>query len=158
MIFMTALWAASLANTCDAGASVSCTAAATGVAFGLYDPLATTGNTSTGNLTVSCTSQGNGMPNVTVNVTMTPGLSNSYGTRMMYSGKNSLNYNIYWDAVHSQIIGDGTGGSVVGSMKPFNVPGGGGNYVTGTLYGLVPAGQDVAPGSYADSIIVTVNY
>jgi spore coat protein U-like protein len=30
--------------------------------------------------------------------------------------------------------------------------------VTGTFYGLIPASQNVAPGSYSDVITVTVTY
>jgi len=45
-----------------------------------------------------------------------------------------------------------------GSAGPFVVPAGGSNFATGTLYGLIPALQDVSPGSYSDVITVTVTY
>jgi spore coat protein U-like protein len=38
------------------------------------------------------------------------------------------------------------------------VTAGGSNFATGTMYGLIPASQDVAPGSYTDMITVTVTY
>jgi spore coat protein U-like protein len=150
--------AAVIAVPCRAATTVSCTAAATGIAFGLYNPLAAGANPSTGTLKVTCTGRGTGSANVTLNVTLSTGLSNSYAARKMFSGANSLNYNIYWSTAYNQIIGDGSGGSFAGSTMPFNVPAGGTNFATGTFFGLAPAGQDVAPGSYADVITVTVNY
>jgi spore coat protein U-like protein len=158
MIFMSAVWLALLAAPCNAATTVSCTAAATGVAFGIYNPLATAGNASTGSVKVTCSGRGSGSANVTLSVTLSPGLSNSYATRKMFSGANSLNYNLYWSTAYNQIIGDGSGGSFAGSTQPFTVPAGGTNFATGTFYGLAPAGQDVAPGSYADVITVTVDY
>jgi spore coat protein U-like protein len=158
MIFMIALWGIILAAPCRAATTASCTAATTGIAFGLYNPLATVANASTGTLKVTCTGRGTGSINVTLNVTLSTGLSNSYATRKMFSGANSLNYNIYWSTAYDQIIGDGSGGSFPGSTQPFTVQAGGSNFATGTFFGLAPAGQDVAPGSYADVITVTVNY
>jgi spore coat protein U-like protein len=158
MIFMSAVGLALLAAPCRAATTVSCTAAATGVAFGIYNPLVTAGNASTGSVKVTCSGRGTGSANVTLSVTLSPGSSNSYATRKMLSGANSLNYNLYWSTAYNQIIGDGSGGSFAGSTQPFTVPAGGSNFATGTFYGLAPAGQDVAPGSYADLITVTVDY
>ncbi len=146
------------AVTSEAATTVTCTAAATAIAFGTYSPLSATPNQSTGTLKVTCTGRGTGSANVTVNVTLSTGLSNSYATRTMLSAANSLNYNIYWSTAYNQIVGDGSGGSFAGSTQPFTVTAGGTNFATGTFYGMVPAGQDVAPGSYADVIAVTVTY
>jgi spore coat protein U-like protein len=76
----------------------------------------------------------------------------------MYSGTNTLSYNIYWSTAYSQIMGDGTGGSFAGSAGPFTVTAGGSNYATGTMYGAIPAAQDAAVGSYSDIITMTVTY
>jgi spore coat protein U-like protein len=152
------LLAALAAMPCDAATTVSCTAAATGIAFGNYSPLSATPNQSTGTLKVTCTGRGTGSANVTVNVTLSTGLSNSYATRTMLSGASVLNYNIYWSTAYNQVVGDGSGGSFPGSTQPFTVAAGGTNFATGTFYGLIPAGQDVAPGTYADVITVTVTY
>jgi len=77
----------------------------------------------------------------------------------MKSGTNTLSYNLYFDAAFTQIRGDGTGGSQVGggtltltpSSRTQSVP-------ASTIYGRIPAGQDVAAGNYSDTIIVTVTY
>jgi spore coat protein U-like protein len=146
------------ASFAQAATTVDCTASAGGIAFGIYNPLSNLANASTGTLRVTCNGRGTGSANVTVNVALSTGLSGSYATRKMFSGVNALNYNIYWSTAYNQIIGDGSGGSFAGSAGPFVVPAGGTNFATGTLYGLIPASQDVAPGSYNDIVTVTVTY
>jgi spore coat protein U-like protein len=141
-----------------AATTVSCTVTAGSIAFGIYNPLNATGDASTGALRVTCSGTGTGSANVTVNLSLSTGLSGSFATRKMFSGANALNYNIYWSTAYQQIMGDGTGGSFAGSAGPFTVPAGGSNFATGTMYGLIPASQDVAPGGYADTIVVTVTY
>ena len=151
---LTVLWA----SMAHAATTVSCTASASGIAFGIYNPLSAVADTSTGTLNVTCVGHGTGSANVTVNVTLSAGLSGSYATRKMFSGVNTLDYNIFWSTAYNQIIGDGSGGSFAGSAGPFVVPAGGSNLATGTFYGRIPASQDVAPGSYSDVITVTVTY
>ena len=146
------------AGRIEAATIVNCTASASGIAFGIYNPLSATGTASTGTIRVNCTGSGTGAATVTLNVTLSTGLSGSYATRKMFSGSNPLNYNIYWSSAYNQIVGDGSGGSFAGSTAPFTVRAGGSNFATGTLYGLIPASQDVAPGGYNDVITVTVTY
>src|ERR1700761_1583275 len=131
----------------SAATTVSCTASASGIVFGLYNPLSTVASASSGTLQITCNGRGNGTAVVSVNVSLTAGRSNSYATRKMFSGTNTLNYNIYWSTAYNQIVGDGTGGSFAGSAGPFLVPAGGSNFATGVLYGLMPAGQDAVPGA-----------
>jgi spore coat protein U-like protein len=147
-----------LAPRSQAATTVNCTVSAGGIAFGIYNPLAAVANASTGTLKVTCNGSGTGSANVTVNVSLSAGLSGSYATRKMFSGTNTLNYNIYWSTAYAQIMGDGTGGSFAGTAGPFTVPAGGSNFATGTMYGLIPTTQDIAPGSYSDLITVTVTY
>jgi spore coat protein U-like protein len=147
-----------LAPFSRAATTVNCTVSASGIAFGVYNPLSAVANASTGILQVTCNGSGNGKTKITLNVTLSSGLSGSYATRKMFSGVNTLNYNIFWSTAYNQIIGDGSGGSVAGSVGPFRVAAGGSNVVTETFYGLIPASQDVAPGSYSDVITVTVTY
>ncbi len=153
-------WAITLgfAGVSRAATTVNCTVSAGGIAFGIYNPLNAAGNASTGALRISCNGSGTGSTNVTANLTLSSGFSGSYATRTMISGANALNYNIFWSTAYSQIMGDGSGGSFAGSAGPFTVTAGGSNFATGTMYGLIPALQDVAPGSYTDMITVTVTY
>ncbi len=147
-----------LAQGAAAATVVNCTASASGIAFGIYNPLSAVANASTGSLKVTCSGSGTGSANVTLKVTLSTGLSGSYATRKLFSAANKLNYNIYWSTAYNQIVGDGTGGSFAGSAGPFVVRAGGSNFATGTFYGLIPASQDVAPGAYSDVIVVTVTY
>lgn len=137
--------------------TVSCTVTAGGVAFGIYNPLNAVSDASTGTLRVTCTGTGTGSATVTLNLTLNTGMSGTFSTRKMFSGVNALNYNLYWSAAYTQIMGDGTGGSFAGTAT-FVVPAGGSNFATGTMYGLIPASQDVVPGGYSDVITVTVTY
>jgi spore coat protein U-like protein len=149
--------AACFAPPAKAATVVNCTVSAGGIAFGIYNPLNGVADASTGTLRVNCSGSGTGSATVTLNLTLSTGMSGSYATRKMFSGVNTLNYNIYWSTAYTQIMGDGTGGSFAGTAS-FVVPAGGSNFATGTMYGLIPALQDVVPGSYADTITVTVSY
>ncbi|HEX3950536.1 MAG TPA: spore coat U domain-containing protein [Steroidobacteraceae bacterium] len=149
---------AGLAPLAHAATTVNCSVSAGSIAFGVYNPLSAVADASTGTLRITCNGSGTGSANVTVNLSLSAGLSGSYATRKMFSGANALNYNIYWSTAYSQIMGDGSGGSFGGSAGPFVVPAGGSNFATGTMYGRIPALQDVAPGSYSDVITVTVTY
>jgi spore coat protein U-like protein len=142
-----------------AATHVRCSASAGGLAFGVYNPLSAGGDTSTESLTVTCDAHGNGSATVSPVVTLSTGLSGSYVTRTMFSGVNPLSYNIYLSTAYNQVVGDGTGGSVVGGTTPFVVVAGGSSVtVTLTFYGLIPASQNVLPGSYSDLISLTVTY
>lgn len=152
--FLTALCVAPAAKA----VTVNCTVTATSIAFGIYNPLNTAATTSTGNLRVICSGSGTGSVSMSVGVTLSAGLSGSFATRKMFSGLNALNYNIFWSTAYSQVMGDGSGGSFAGSAGPFTVFAGGTSTATGTMYGRVPAQQDVAPGNYVDTILVTVTY
>jgi len=141
-----------------AAVTVNCTVTAGGINFGVYNPLSAIGDASTGSLLVTCTGSGTGTTNVTLNVSLSTGISGKYSTRTMVSGANVLNYNIYWSAAYAQIMGNGTGGSYSGQAGPIPLSAGGSVQATGTMYGYVPPLQDVAPGGYSDVITVTVTY
>ncbi|MDQ6969674.1 MAG: spore coat U domain-containing protein [Mariprofundus sp.] len=119
-----------------------CIVSTTPVVFGTYLGSAALG--STGSITTSCT----GLPIVTaVQVYMDAGqqLPASFAARKMKSQSGqSLSYNLYTDAAHTQIWGDGTPGTF--SPQGFDL----------TIFGQMPAGQPTAPGNYSDSVLVTV--
>jgi spore coat protein U-like protein len=140
-------------------AAVDCSVSTAGVAFGAYDVTLATPDDSTGTLTVTCTRVILLDPsNVSYVLALSRGTSGSYLMRQMASGANRLNYNLYANAAHSQVWGDGTGSSVTVS----------GSLSFGllllsqsashTMYGRVPALQDVASSSYSDAIVVTITF
>jgi spore coat protein U domain-containing protein, fimbrial subunit CupE1/2/3/6 len=117
------------------------------LAFGSYDPFSTTATSTSATFTVACSN------NDTVTVIFSTGNSGTYSNRYMTSTtSDQLNYNIYGDVAHTQIIGNGTGGTY---YYQGTVGTGGG---TGTFYGLSPAGQNVSSGNYNDAIIITMTF
>ena len=77
-------------TSAHAATTINCTASAGGIAFGVYNPLSAVANASTGTLRVTCNGSGTGSANVTVNVSLSTGLSGSYATRKMFSGSTAL--------------------------------------------------------------------
>ena len=91
-------------------------------------------------------------------VTASAGTAGTFSPRQMQGpGVNRLNYNVYIDAGRIQIFGTGAGGTfadtgsaAVSQNSPITL--------TETLYARIPAGQDVAVGSYSDVLIYTINF
>ena len=141
-----------------AQALVTCTASATGVAFGIYDPLNATPAVSTGSISVTCTLLSGGGTTVAVQADLSTGTSGSFVTRTMLSGINVLNYNLYLNTAHTDVWGDGNDETFSGFGNLTITPSRPTNAVSLTMYGLVPASQDPRPGTFIDTIIVTITY
>src|SRR6202034_1524594 len=69
-VILTACLSALLAPLTQAATTINCAASAGGIAFGIYNPLSTLANTSTGTVKVTCNGSGTGSANVTVNETV----------------------------------------------------------------------------------------
>jgi spore coat protein U-like protein len=141
-----------------ASAAVSCVASSTSTAFGIYNQLSATPTYANGNVQVTCTLLSGGATTVNLVSSYSAGSSGSYATRTMLSGVNMLNYNLYFDAAYTSIRGNGTGGSATGGATLNLTPANPSGTATGTIYGRIPAGQDVAAGTYSDTIVVTITY
>ncbi len=139
-------------------AAVTCSVAASGVVFGIYSPLNAAPLNSTGTITVTCTLLSGGATTVNLTATLSTGTSGSFASRTMLAGASKLNYNLYWSNAYAQVWGDGTGGSFAGFGSLQVTPGNPTQQIGGTMYGQIGSGQDVAPGAYADTIVVTVSY
>lgn len=131
-----------------------CTISASPVIFGNYDPLSATPGTGTGTLTFQCQS-GVAGGGITYTISLSSG-SGTFAQRTLTSGPNVLNYNLYTDPTLTTVWGDGSAGTgtVSTTVTKSNATAG----VTNTVYGNIPALQDVVPGSYSDNITVTVNF
>lgn len=141
-----------------AAAAVSCVASSTSTAFGVYNPFSATPTYANGDVEVTCTLLSGGATTVNLVSSYSTGASGTYAMRAMISGANKLNYNLYFDAAYTSIRGNGTGGSATGGATLNLTPGNPKGTATGTIYGRIPAGQDVAAGSYSDTIVVTITY
>jgi len=121
-----------------------CIVSATALAFGNYTGAV---NTNTSTITVTCTNS------TTYTVGLGPGLATgaTVTTRQMQNGTNLLNYGLYSNATWTTNWGNTSGTNWVSGT-------GNGAGQALTVYGQIPAGQYVTPGSYADTIAVTVTY
>jgi spore coat protein U-like protein len=135
------------AGTVSITAPVSpiCSVSAGTLGFGAYSSAAA--SLSSAAVTVNCSSGG------AYQVSLGAGANASGGTRRMAGPAASfLSYQLFSDAARLVAWGDGSahGARVSGT--------GTGAAQTLTVYGRIPAGQSAAPGSYTDSVLVTVEY
>jgi spore coat protein U-like protein len=116
----------------------------TSMNFGAYNVFGATAVTATSTGSINCT----GNYNVTIAATTGGGGAFSPWRKM----SSSAQYNIYTDAAMTIIWGNGNGGSAKdgGTIN--------GGTATVTEYGNVPLSQDLAPGTYTDSLTVTMTY
>jgi spore coat protein U-like protein len=142
------LTAAMLASSCVTHAA--CTVALGNLSFGPYDPLSSSPATTSGNATVTC----NDSPPPTVTMQLSASaVSGGFFPRRMRNafGSDVLDYNLFADSGATSIWGDGTGGTATRSQKvsrnaPWSV----------TFYGRIAPNQDVTPGSYSDTLTITI--
>ncbi len=114
---------------------------------------------SNGSVTVDC-SVGAAPPNPPVNVLITISQSpnsRSFSPRKMKNGAGPdlLNYNLYTNSSMTSIWGDGTGGTSTVTLRNINKNN---PPIITTVYGGIPAGQNVAKGSYTDTLTVTITW
>jgi spore coat protein U-like protein len=129
--------------------AAQCSVSVSSVNFGTYDVFATSHNDSTGTVTVNCNG---GAKNIDISISR--GASSTFFPRQMLKGTEQLQYNLYLDAARTAVWGDGSAGTQMGDVRnPVN-----NQDETLTVFGRIPALQDVSAGSYSDSVTVTVNY
>ncbi len=134
----------------SASVAANCLVTATNIAFGSFD--GTAAKSASQDLKVRCTN------NLPYTVKLSAG-GGSFAQRLLSSGTDTLQYNLFTEAGFSNIWGDGTGGTV-------NVPDVGAGMSatkekTHTIFGSLPnsdANKDAPVGNYTDTITVTVEY
>ena len=134
--------------------SASCSISTTALGFGAYDPVTTNAASpldGTGTVIVTCT---NG---AAAAVTLGQGANAAAGStdtvpvrRMKNAGGVFLSYSLYQDSGHTTTWGNTAGTSVAQT--------GTGTAASVTVYGRVPAAQNVASGSYSDTVVATVTF
>lgn len=141
-------------NTFQVTATItsSCTVSGTALSFGsAIDPLATgVPLDAASTLTVTCS---NTTPYaVSLNAGANAGGASNFSARTMKSGSNTLGYQLYLDSGRTTVWGDGTASSSTKSST------GTGSAQTLSVYGRVPSLANVVPGTYTDTVTVTVTY
>jgi spore coat protein U-like protein len=135
------------------GYAFTCSVATTPVSFGGYNVFSTSPLDSTGTITLSCSNPAQQPIQVTVSIGT--GASGSFNPRQMQlaSGSDRMNYYLFLDPSHTIIWGDGTGGTSTFTSTIIRNPN-----LTATVYGRVPAQQNLSGGSYSDTLLVTVTW
>ncbi|WP_395390966.1 spore coat U domain-containing protein [Novosphingobium sp. BL-8A] len=126
----------------------SCTVSATALAFGNYNPLSATPLDGTSTITVNCTT--GSTYTVGLNAGATSGATVT--TRQMLLSSNALNYTLYRDSGRTNNWGNTPGTDTPALATATTSP------ASITVYGRIPALQNVPAGSYADTVTVSVNY
>ena len=147
-----ALPAAFLCALAAAPAQAACTVTTVPVTFGNYDPRSATPDDATGTVNIRCLI----FDSLVDSVALGTGGSGTYAPRRMNGGAFNLNYNLYTTAARTIVWGNGSGGTQM--VVPPNTT----NFIfrdyTATVYGRIPALQNVGVGTYTDTIVVTVTW
>ena len=125
--------------------AATCLISAGTLAFGAYLPA--TPKDASATVSVNCTDT------APYQVSLGTGRNSSGGTRRMAGPNGSfLSYTLHRNAARTSAWGDGgaIGAKVAGT--------GTGTAQSLTVYGRIPSGQNNPPGSYSDSVFVTVDY
>lgn len=145
------------ATTANVGISAtvvaSCSITALPVAFGNYDALSATPKDATGSVDVTC-SVGS-LPKIWLGEGLHADTGSTPGApvrRMINGTTNFLSYQLYQEALHTNVWG-GTNGS-----SPAALPALGITAVQSIIYGSVPINQTSPNGAYADTVVATVNF
>jgi spore coat protein U-like protein len=128
------------------------TVSATAIAFGGYSATQPAPTLANGSVQIRCPLGIGLLPSF--DIALSAGNGGGFLPRSMQSGANRLDYNIYTSAAYASIWGDGTGGTVTQSYTSLLALG----TITFTTYGRIPANRFAAPGTYIDTIRVTVTY
>ena len=151
-VFGTPVSAATATANLGVSATVTnnCTISTTALAFGSYDPVVANASTNldgTGTVSVACTK------GTTATVGLGLGSNASGSTRRMSDGTgNFLTYELYQDVSHSTVWGTAGAGLLSPAAAPSKAAR---NF---TVFGQVASNQDVAAGSYSDTVVATVNF
>ncbi|PKO83430.1 MAG: spore coat protein [Betaproteobacteria bacterium HGW-Betaproteobacteria-11] len=148
VLFMPSASAATATTTFPVTATVgsSCSVVAANLDFGTYDPLALLAATATTTVTVQCT-----LLTASIGLDAGTGAGATVATRKMTKAADTLAYSLYQDVAHLLVWGNTIGTDTVGGV-------GTGLAVPHTVYGQIPAGQNVNTGVYNDTITVSVDF
>lgn len=150
-------------SSCHVNGNLSVTVSTPGINFPNYDVLSASATSGTGTIAVSANCAHATIPfTVNYNIALSTGGSGVFTPRSMTSGTSQLIYNLYTTAGLVSVWGDGSDGTQTVSDQINGTCNAGGNNCSGsqndTVYGNIPAMQDVESGSYTDTITVTVTF
>ena len=134
----------------SASVSNNCTISTSAVGFGSYDPVVVNASAAldgTGTVSIACTK------GATTTIGLDLGSNASGSTRRLTDGSsNYLTYELYQDSGRTTVWGN----AGAGLLSPVAAPSKAARNFT--VYGRVTSNQDVAAGSYSDTVVATVNF
>lgn len=101
----------------------------------------------TATLQIQCTNT----TNYNIGLDAGTGAGATVAVRKMTSGANAVNYSVYSDSGHTTVWGNTVGTDTVAAAAS-------GASQSFTLYGRIPAQTTPAPGTYSDTVTVTIMY
>jgi spore coat protein U-like protein len=126
-----------------------CDISTNAVPFGTYNVFASSPTDSTGSVSYSCFLA----LSLNVRIYLGTGGAGGFSPRRMSSGGHTLNYNLFRDAARSTVWEDGSGTTSYHQVSILALVASAG---TVTIYGRVPALQDVNIGSYTDDVVASI--
>ncbi|MGH8865300.1 MAG: Csu type fimbrial protein [Burkholderiales bacterium] len=133
--------------TVTATVAAACTISATNLAFGTYSETAAPPTDGSSTVTTTCTKAAA----YDIGLNAGGGTGATVAARKMTSGANLLTYSLFQDAARAVVWGNTIGTDTVALV-------GTGLTVPTTVFGRIPALQNVAVGSYTDTITATVTF
>lgn len=145
--------AATATDTFDVTIKITnaCTVNAADMTFPDTATLASTAVTTSSTVSVACSNKG------AFTVAFSNGLnSTDPAARKMTNGTNTVDYALFRDAAHSELLGDA---STAATVTLAGTSTGNNTADSFTIYGQVPSGQGDKPtGTYSDTVTATVSF
>ena len=138
--------------------TTTCVGASTSMGLGAYVGDSPTPVDSIGSFALRCTRNG-GPQNVPITMGIGPSANTgSIASRQLKqaSGSDMLSYNFYRDALRQSVWGQTPGLDAL--TQTVSLPNNATTTVTFTIYGRINGLQNVAAGSYGDTLVVTISY
>ena len=133
-------------------AHAECSVESGKIDFPAYDVYGTTPIDGVGELRYMCSpDQKDVTP--TIRIVFGPATDGTF-TRVMSHGSEKLKYNVYLDPSRTAIWGDGSAGTMTYVAACCAV----GKFAVLSMYGRIPAGQDVEAGNYVDSLLMNLEF
>ena len=153
-----ALWpreagAATATNSLSSQTTVTtaCNVSGSTLSFGTtINPIGAVPIDASSTLTVECTNSTTFT--LSLNAGINAGGFTNFSQRKLKNGSYTLSYQLYTDSGRTTVWGDGTGGSSTYGGT------GTGNLQTVYLYGRLPTLTGAVPGTYTDTVTVTITY
>jgi spore coat protein U-like protein len=154
------LGGAAYASAIPAIAAFTCSVTAPGsINFLVYNPASGTPALGSTDVTLTCSYLGGGVERIDWTMVLTNGSSGNCNARTLVGPSDTLNYNVYQNNVGGGVWGNaGCATFPAGRLTVGPGAGNGTRSATQTLFGQIPIGQYVSAGTYADSLLLTVEY